>query len=543
MKQILFYAAVLLGISSAPAAESPFHVLAEGLKNPASVTVGLGGKVYVAIGGVVDANGAGTVVRIENGKAIPFASGLNDPKGMAAYQQWLFVADRNFIRRIDKTGNVDIFTAPNAFPIEPQSLTGMTVDPESGMVYVSDCPLTGKGAVSTALRRSDWPAVVDETSLPPCKPTALLMDGASHLLMADADSGTLYRIKLADGSTEKLADGLGAVAGLAWDHHGRLYLSDGEGRRLLVMPHPGDKPVVLANGFREPAGICLAPTGKRILVADRKAENVTTVAAGVPGAEVDETLLPVETVVAFPHLQWEGWKSETEAGKPNPQRPIVLTHAGDGGNRIFVADEHGVVYVFPNDPKATTAKIFLDLRDRVTYNDNTNEEGFLGMAFHPKYKENGEIYVYYTTKKAKHTNVLSRFKVRKDDPNRADPNSEEVLLRVIRPYWFHDGGSVCFGPDGMLYLPLGDGGSANDPYDNGQNLHTLLGKILRIDVDHKSDGKPYAIPKDNPFVDRAGARPEIWAYGLRTSGECRSTVRRVSSGRRTWVRICLKRST
>jgi glucose/arabinose dehydrogenase len=151
----------------------------------------------------------------------------------------------------------------------------------------------------------------------------------------------------------------------------------------------------------------------------------------------------------------------------------------------------------------------------VVYDDKTNEEGFLGMAFHPKYKENGEIYIYYTTNKEKHTNILSRFKVRKDDPNHADPASEEVLLRVVRPYWFHDGGSVCFGPDGMLYLPLGDGGSANDPYDNGQNLHSILGKILRLDVDHKSDGKPYAIPKDNPFVSRPDVRPEIWAYGLR----------------------------
>ena len=193
----------------------------------------------------------------------------------------------------------------------------------------------------------------------------------------------------------------------------------------------------------------------------------------------------------------------------------MLTHAGDGSNRVFVATEQGVVHVFPNDPKATKTKVFLDIQDRVSYNDATNEEGFLGLAFHPKYKENGEFFVFYTTKKAKRTNVLSRFRVSKDDPDRADPDSEEVLLRIAKPYWNHDGGMLCFGPDGFLYFTHGDGGAGNDPYDNGQNLNTLLGKVLRIDVDHKDDGKNYAIPKDNPFADRPGARPEIWAYGLR----------------------------
>src|SRR5205814_7731456 len=118
-------------------------------------------------------------------------------------------------------------------------------------------------------------------------------------------------------------------------------------------------------------------------------------------------------------------------------------------------------------------------------------------------------------KKLKLTNVVSRFRVSKYDPNKADPSSEEEILRIQRPYWNHDGGTLCFGPDGYLYIALGDGGSADDPNKNGQNLKTLLAKVLRIDVDRKDEGKAYAIPMDNPFVASKEALPEIWAYGLR----------------------------
>jgi len=232
-------------------------------------------------------------------------------------------------------------------------------------------------------------------------------------------------------------------------------------------------------------------------------------------AAVDVSPLALRTEIAFPDLKWLGWQFETDAGKPNPLRPIFLTHAGDGTNRVFVIVQHGVIYVFPNDQAAHEAKIFLDLRDRVVYDDNQNEEGLLGLAFHPKFKDNGELFVYYTPKSPKLTNVVSRFRLRKDDPTKADPASEERLLSIKKPFWNHDGGTLCFGSDGYLYFTHGDGGAANDPHDNGQNLNSWLGKIHRIDVDRRDPGLKYAIPKDNPFAGRRDVRPEIWAYGLR----------------------------
>ncbi len=208
-----------------------------------------------------------------------------------------------------------------------------------------------------------------------------------------------------------------------------------------------------------------------------------------------------ECVQAFPNLDFI--------------RPIVLTHAGDGTNRVFVCSQLGKVLVFENNQQASEAKVYLDIESRVVYKDSENEEGLLGMAFHPKYKENGELFIYYTTVDEPHTSVISRFKVSKDDPNKADAATEEEILRIPQPYWNHNGGTIAFGPDGYLYVGLGDGGLGKDPHGNGQSLSTLLGKVLRIDVDQHDAGLKYAIPKDNPFVKTPGARGEIWAYGIR----------------------------
>lgn len=217
--------------------------------------------------------------------------------------------------------------------------------------------------------------------------------------------------------------------------------------------------------------------------------------------EVNESPLPIEAVQAFPKLRIP--------------RPVLLTHAGDGTNRVFVASQYGKILVFPNDQGVQQAKTFLDIEDRVEYKDRENEEGLLGLAFHPQYRSNGELFVYYTTKKDPHTSVVSRFKRSADNPDLADPDSEQEILRLKQPFWNHNGGTIAFGPDGFLYIGLGDGGKANDPLKAGQDLSTWLGSILRIDIDRHDPGKAYAVPADNPFVNRPGAKPEIWAYGVR----------------------------
>ncbi len=224
--------------------------------------------------------------------------------------------------------------------------------------------------------------------------------------------------------------------------------------------------------------------------------------------------LKLKPVLAFPNLKWADWKPLDDKGRPNSFRPIVVTHSGDGSDRLFVMEQHGVIYTFQNDPEVTESHVYLDLREKVNYQDRQNEEGFLGMAFHPKYKENGHVFVYYTIKPGQ-ISAVSRFTVSKDDPNKADPASEVEIMRVEQPFWNHNGGTLAFGPDGYLYISLGDGGSGNDPYGNAQNLSSLLGSILRVDVDKKQDGKNYAIPEDNPFVRVRDARPEVYANGLR----------------------------
>jgi glucose/arabinose dehydrogenase/sugar lactone lactonase YvrE len=510
---LVVYSAVLVaGVEQQP------KVVVSGLSNPESVVINPQGQVFVSVMGVPDRDGDGAVLKIDQGKSVPFASGFDDPKGLVAFGEWLFVADKHQVWRIDGKGKAEVFAATSAFPTPPLLLNDLAVDVESGTLYVTDSGTTqGEGgAVYQISPRGRVSPILDKKRFPDLHtPNGLLLDGASHLLLADFGTGCLYRIKLADQSVEKVADGLGAADGLAWDQFGRLFVTDWKGGRVFVIGRPGAKPVLLARGFTNAADLTVDPSAKRLLIPDMGGGKVAEIAITVPGSEVNEEPLALQTAVAFPDLKWAGWKGESDDGRVNTLRPVVLTHSGDGSNRVFVGTQHGAIHVFPNDQKATATTLFLNIEDRVSYKDETNEEGFLGLTFHPRFKENGYFYVFYTLKSERLTNIVARFQVRKDDPNRADPASEVEILRFKKPYWNHDGGTIIFGPDGFLYVTHGDGGAGNDPHENGQNLRTLLGKVLRIDVDHREDGKNYAIPKDNPFVNRSDARPEIWAYGIR----------------------------
>jgi len=201
---------------------------------------------------------------------------------------------------------------------------------------------------------------------------------------------------------------------------------------------------------------------------------------------------------AFPNLSFEF--------------PVDIQSPKDGTNRIFVLSQPGVIYVFDNNSDTKVKKTFLDIGGKVLYG---GEMGLLGLAFHPNYKENGFFYLDYTTRDPMRT-IISRFQVSSEDPSVAEPSSEEILLEVEQPYENHNGGQISFGPDGYLYISLGDGGSGGDPLNAGQDLKNLLGKLIRIDVDSNADGKNYSIPEDNPFKGNSKEyKEEIYAYGLR----------------------------
>lgn len=197
-----------------------------------------------------------------------------------------------------------------------------------------------------------------------------------------------------------------------------------------------------------------------------------------------------------------------------------LTNLVQAGNRLFVTEQTGRVMSFPASreareaPEASGASVFLDIRDRV--NDSGNEEGLLGLAFDPDFDSNRHFYVYYSAANPRRS-VVSRFTAATSTAATAGRESELVVMEIPQPFANHNGGQLAFGPDGMLYIALGDGGAGGDPDGNGQNVATLLGSILRIDVSGVGpDTAPYQIPLENPFVGSAGApRNEIWAYGFR----------------------------
>lgn len=198
--------------------------------------------------------------------------------------------------------------------------------------------------------------------------------------------------------------------------------------------------------------------------------------------------------------------------------PVALVSSGNRTGRLFIVEQIGTIKIL-SAAGELLPEPFLDLRDRlVRLRTAYDERGLLSLAFHPNFKTNGRFFVYYTAPLRSqaladwdHTNHVSEFRVSATDPNRADLDSERILLQIDQPYYSHDGGDLAFGPDGLLYIATGDSGPGGDPNHHAQSLESLLGKVLRLDVDNDI---PYAIPPDNPLVGQSG-RDEIFAYGFR----------------------------
>ncbi len=264
-----------------------------------------------------------------------------------------------------------------------------------------------------------------------------------------------------------------------------------------------------------PAGpqvIATTPVASQPAAVEPEAPAPTITAAAQPEQPFSTTLAepalpPVsgDSAQSFPDPAGFAWEPVV-SGLVNP---LDLTSPPDGSGRLVILEQPGLIRVVENGALLPTP--FLDIRDRIE--SGGTEQGLLGIAFHPDYVQNGLFYLNYTGRRGNGDTVVARFQVSADDPNRTDPGSEKILLQVEQPYRNHNGGGMAFGPDGYLYISLGDGGSANDPQGYAQSLDTLLGKLLRVDIDA---GDPYSIPADNPFAS-GGGRPEVWAYGLRNA--------------------------
>ncbi len=216
----------------------------------------------------------------------------------------------------------------------------------------------------------------------------------------------------------------------------------------------------------------------------------------------EDSVPQLTTEVAFPNLRFI--------------RPVELTYPEDQSDLLFVVEQHRAkILSFRNDPETSDAETFLDLP---TVIGRDNEEGLLGLAFHPDYAENGYFYVYYSARNPRRS-VVSRFEVMPNNPRKANPRSEYVIWESADdPFGNHNGGCIKFGPDGYLYISLGDGGAANDPLKTGQNPSDFFGSILRIDVDQTVANRRYGIPADNPALRDPKFRnwaPEVYAIGLR----------------------------
>ena len=510
MRTLLSSLAVL-AMAEALAAAEPTEI-ASGLKSPRCVAATIDGRRFVGT--------AEGIVELKKPKTEAVAKEAKEAKLIVLFQNVLFAASDEVLYRHDLgNGVTETWLKSTDLSAKSGPILDIALD-EAGKLYVlarneKDAAVLytvgiKRGPRGKILRGEIKPLFDGKFTV--ADATAMTLDSQHHLLVLDGKSNELVRLRLGDQQREVAAKFEAKPWGLAFDQFGRLFV--GAGNDVYGLPPGSAKPIVVGRVPKDCDRLAIDPVASTLIAVDRKLGSVVAIPASIPGWEIDTKPFALKTQPAFAGVKWTGWDSGEDTGVSNPFRPLVLTHAGDGSGRTFVATQHGVIHILESqEPKAS--KVFLDLTAKVLYKDSENEQGLLGLAFSPTFKTDGTFYLFYTDKSKRLQNVVSRFKVKKDKPNEADPASEEELLRVSHRFWNHDGGTLAFGPDGYLYIVLGDGGSANDPDDNAQNLGTLLGKILRIDVAKKGDSTPYAIPADNPFIGFKGAKPEIFARGVR----------------------------
>ncbi|MGA1392562.1 MAG: PQQ-dependent sugar dehydrogenase [Phycisphaerales bacterium] len=233
----------------------------------------------------------------------------------------------------------------------------------------------------------------------------------------------------------------------------------------------------------------------------------TTVAATLASGQSASAVEPSAIEDDLPSIRLTRVWPEAEIRRPTQ----ILARPDRDGSFVVLEQSGRIMSLDAGNESGADLPVFMDITDRVNF--GSNEEGMLSLAFHPKFATNGRFFAYYTAKDPRRV-VISEFTL-DESRTKGVPGSEKTILEIPQPFWNHNGGTIAFGPDGMLYAAIGDGGAAADPQGHGQNLGTLLASVVRIDVDDVPEGRAYGIPADNPFVDRAGARPEIWAYGLR----------------------------
>jgi glucose/arabinose dehydrogenase len=249
-----------------------------------------------------------------------------------------------------------------------------------------------------------------------------------------------------------------------------------------------------------------ARSGSAVAATPAVTEPRATTASADPSSAVPSSAVPSATAAPFDPT---GVTLEVDIVTDGLDRPVDIAVPEDGGGRVFVVEQPGRIRVVQDG--VLVDEPFLDIRDRIA---SGGERGLLGLALHPAFPEDPRFFVDYTDVNG--DTVIAEYRLDDGDAEAGDPGSERILLQIDQPFGNHNGGAVVFGPDGMLYIATGDGGSAGDPQGNGQRLDTLLGRILRIEVDAPgSEGLGYGIPDDNPFLGESGARPEIWLTGLR----------------------------